>query len=395
VKLTKKVSMDQEEKDYISVTPSLAVCRFTHLLSLPQVKDRDSLREQLISILTKNNMVICYEQACDQFHWEKDKKWIEEATRKNEIRLKELDDKIEDAEKNFGETEVREASLARAEHLCRVGTKEQAESAYRVTSEKTVSLGQRLDIALALIRIGLFHNDQDLISRNIAKAKSLVDEGGDWDRKNRLKIYEAYHLMSCRNFLGASALFLEALASFSADELFDFKTNVYYVVICSIISLDRVTLQKKVVESPEVISCINAFPSLERLLNCFFESVYKDFFIALAEITEEMKLDKSLSQHVSFFSREMRAKSYRQYLSSYSSVKLKSMATAFGVTEEFIDRELSKFVSQGKVDCRIDLVMGIITTTRPDSKNAQYAQTLKQGDLLLNRIQKLSRVIHL
>lgn len=57
--------------------------------------------------------------------------------------------------------------------------------------------------------------------------------------------------------------------------------------------------------------------------------------------------------------------------------------------------ELERFIAAGKVDCRIDAVGGIITTTRPDTKNAQYAQTVKQGDHLLNRIQKLSRVIHL
>ncbi len=30
---------------------------------------------------------------------------------------------------------------------------------------------------------------------------------------------------------------------------------------------------------------------------------------------------------------------------------------------------------------------------RPDTKNAQYQQTIKSGDLLLNRLQKLSKVI--
>jgi 26S proteasome regulatory subunit N7 len=41
----------------------------------------------------------------------------------------------------------------------------------------------------------------------------------------------------------------------------------------------------------------------------------------------------------------------------------------------------------------IDKVGGIIETNRPDGKNAQYQQVIKQGDLLLTRIQKLGRVI--
>lgn len=33
--------------------------------------------------------------------------------------------------------------------------------------------------------------------------------------------------------------------------------------------------------------------------------------------------------------------------------------------------------------------------SRPDSKNWQYQETIKKGDLLLNRVQKLSRVINM
>ena len=37
-------------------------------------------------------------------------------------------------------------------------------------------------------------------------------------------------------------------------------------------------------------------------------------------------------------------------------------------------------------------VAGVIETTRPDAKNAQYQSAIKHGDLLLNRLQKLSKV---
>lgn len=41
------------------------------------------------------------------------------------------------------------------------------------------------------------------------------------------------------------------------------------------------------------------------------------------------------------------------------------------------------------------LVNGIIETNRPDEKNRQYQDVIKKGDLLLNRVQKLSRVINI
>lgn len=36
---------------------------------------------------------------------------------------------------------------------------------------------------------------------------------------------------------------------------------------------------------------------------------------------------------------------------------------------------------------------GTVGVCRPDTKNYQYQQTLKQGDLLLNRLQRLSKII--
>lgn len=58
-------------------------------------------------------------------------------------------------------------------------------------------------------------------------------------------------------------------------------------------------------------------------------------------------------------------------------------------------RELSRFIAAGRLHCKVDRVGGVVETNRPDSKNWQYQAMVKQGDLLLNRVQKLSRVINI
>ena len=45
-----------------------------------------------------------------------------------------------------------------------------------------------MDLVFLNIRIGLFHNDHAITTANIAKAKQMLEEGGDWDRRNRLKV---------------------------------------------------------------------------------------------------------------------------------------------------------------------------------------------------------------
>lgn len=91
--------------------------------------------------------------------------------------------------------------------------------------------------------------------------------------------------------------------------------------------------------------------------------------------------------------RIMRLNAYRQFLSSYRSVTLNAMANEFGVSSSFIDTELSSFISSGKLTCKIDKVGGVIESNETDSRSQVYIELIKQGDLLLNKMQKLSGAI--
>ena len=53
------------------------------------------------------------------------------------------------------------------------------------------------------------------IKANIAKAHQMLEEGGDWDRRNRLKVYEGLYMMSIRDFTAGSKLFLDGVSTFA------------------------------------------------------------------------------------------------------------------------------------------------------------------------------------
>ena len=86
---------------------------------------------------------------------------------------------------------------------------------------------------------------------------------------------------------------------------------------------------------------------------------------------------------------------YKQFLDAYKSVTLESMATSFGVSIGFLDVQLSRFIAAGRLTAKIDKFGGIVETNRPDMKNAQYRDMIQKGDNLLNRVQKLARVVDL
>jgi len=295
--------------------------------------------------------------------------------------------------KNAGDIEVRDALLAKADYLANIGEKTLAIEAYQKTLEKAVGSGRRIDIMFSLMRVALLWNDTKLMKEYIKKTKDLVEEGGDWERRNLLAVYEATYLVIIREWKEAAQLFLKSIATFTAHELYTYETLIFYTVISSVVSLDRPTLREKVINSPDILTVIRDIPNLRPFLFSLYECKYSQFFQSLAKIIDQVKRDPFFAPHAAYFLREIRIVAYTQFLESYRSVTFASMAQAFGVSPSFLDKELSRFIASGRLNCKIDKVGGIVETNRPDARNMQYSAMVKQGDVLLNRVQKLAQVL--
>ena len=112
---------------------------------------------------------------------------IEKLSEKNLKELTGIEDKLKDAEENLGESEISELLRSKAMYLCRIGDKvrsPQEKSAFMLTRvsqdkavaalhmalEKTAGLGARIDLILAIVRMGLFYSDVELVTTNITRA---------------------------------------------------------------------------------------------------------------------------------------------------------------------------------------------------------------------------------
>ena len=387
------------EEEGLSKLPNLDIANLAFQLQLRHdksgnTKSMDSSdAEKLMNYIKKDNMAPYYEKVCKDLNWELDGELLMQMKSENEKELKKLDEKI--AEEMEYESDEKDVLLMKAEYLCKIGNKEESLAVFRKAYDKTVALGHRLDIVFNMIRIGLFYMDHNLITRNIDKAKELIEDGGDWDRRNRLKVYQGLYSIAIRDFKTAASLFLETVSTFTSYELMDYKTFVQYTVYVCMLALERTQLREKVVKGSEILEVLFEEQNIKKYLFSLYDCQYAEFFIRLAEVEKILHEDRYFHPHYRYYVREMRILAYTQLLESYRSLTLDYMAQAFGVSVEFIDREVSRFIAVGRLHCKIDKVAGVVETNRPDSKNWLYQETIKRGDLLLNRVQKLSRVINI
>jgi 26S proteasome regulatory subunit N7 len=255
---------------------------------------------------------------------------------------------------------------------------------------------------MAMLRIGLFFGDLLFVKKTIERAETLVESGGDWDRRNRLKAYKGLHLLTIRAYGLAAPLLLDSLSTFTSYELCSYSSLVIYSVLAGSLSLKRVDFKAKVVDAPEIKAILGSgeeqlaalsgevsagagardeemkdatvsrstpggattavnltsfstgaaapvdaevpvdFSPLANLVNSLYNGTYRTFFTALAGVEDQfLTQDRYLHEHRAWFVREMRLRAYQQLLQSYRVVGLKGMANDFGVTVDYLDRYVS------------------------------------------------------
>ena len=315
----------------------------------------------------------------------------------------ELDKRIEEIKKKMEEDVEGLEEKDRASYIFEIGKiykeKKQMDKAieqFKETIAQTISFNTKFDAIFEILHIGLLEKNQDILKEYLAKCKDLLkEEGADWEKKNRFKIYEGLNFVLNKNFKDAGKNFLEALMTFTSYELFDFKTFVFYTAVINIITVDRKTLKEKIIDNSDVLSCINDIPHLQRFLNSFYDGEYAEFLVELYHIIQMLKKDFYLSKHYNFFINEMRIKVYSQFLQSYRTVTIENMANVFGVSTNFIDAELSNFISQGRINAKIDKVSGIIECQHNEQNIDLYQTTIRESDILISKIHKLGKLLEI
>eukprot|EP00435_Cladocopium_sp_Y103_P061758 s294_g23.t1 len=383
-----------EEEKPAELYPIMGLAQKRTSLMNENCPNRDRIRSEILATVREKGMLPYYEKyLCPGPAGPPDEALKAELKKQNAEEEAKLDERIKDAKENLGDIEIRDALLAKADFFNRIGDKDQAIKGYEEAYEKTVGVGGKLDNILTVIRIAFFFEDTALMKKHIDRAKVELGKGGDWERRNKLKVYEGIYLMISRSWKEAAKLFLNVMPTFTATELVEFKDFVFYAVVVAMVSMDRPTVRNQLVTSPEVLSVIKETPELQTFLESYFYCRYKSFMQSFVKVIDLIRADRYLMRHVKYFMRSMRLNAYRQFLASYRSVKLEAMANDFGVSASFIDTELSSFISSGKLTCKIDKVAGVVESNEADARSQVYVEIIKQGDLLLNKMQKLSGAI--
>ena len=247
-----------------------------------------------------------------------------------EEKIKEIDEKIAKEEQNVEAFDITKFNFEKGKIYKEAKMKDQALVELKIVIEKTQSYNLKMDSVFEILHLCINYKDLNLIREYIEICRKFLSEGGDWEKKNKLKVYEGLYFIFTKKFKEAGKLFLEALMTFTNTELFEYKMFVFYTVIANIITVDRVTLKNRVIDNTDVVANVREIPHLESFLDSFYNGHYKKFFedfsksiLKLGAIIDIIKNDFFLSKHTKYFVNEMRVKVYSQFLSKIRYFKIR------------------------------------------------------------------------
>ncbi|XP_044009973.1 26S proteasome non-ATPase regulatory subunit 6-like [Aphidius gifuensis] len=120
-------------------------------------------------------------------------------------------------------------------------------------------------------------------------------------------------------------------------------------------------------------------------------------------IIERIQNDPLLASHCKFYIKEIKIRAYSQLLRAYSSLTFAKISDEFLIPIDVVENELSKFIKKKKIHCQIDGVsqcvinsctgVGSSLSSSVCHRDKLYKDIIKNGDILMNRLQILSTII--
>ncbi|XP_063239647.1 26S proteasome non-ATPase regulatory subunit 6-like [Bacillus rossius redtenbacheri] len=390
----------------------LKLAKMKFVLTLPEHRLDNALRAQLLEGIVKENMAPYYKTVCADLGWPVDEDLLKKMSAAYEEELARFDarDGIDD------EDDHSSGWRDKLDYLCSMGDREGAERlAGSKLGDRALSTRSRLHAWFALFRSALLHGcDRDGMRQAVEGAEALVAGGaGDWGARNKLKAYRGLYALAVRDYDAAARLLLDCVPTFESHELACFEDVARYATLACMLVLPRGELARALARSGEMAQALaDRCPALGEYFRSLHECRYADFFASLAGVGAEMRLDPLLHPHYRQYVRGMRLRAYDQSLRAYSSLGLRRMGETFGVSEDFVEREVARFVADGRLRCRIDKVARAVVTQfcgaecsehgdevaayfsgAVHDREVMYQKIIKHGDNVLNRTKKLARVI--
>ncbi|KAK2758677.1 hypothetical protein FQN54_003367 [Arachnomyces sp. PD_36] len=319
-----------------------------------------------------------------------DVEWVERTQKAVKAETDRLEHELKGYKNNLIKESIRMGNEDLGLHFHQIGDLASASKAYTRMRDYCTTPTHISSMLFKVIHVSADRGDWLGLQSNVHRVRNTQTKPEEQE-KIQPKLSAAMGLSQL-----ATGAYLEAAFSFlgtdpslgdNYNEIISSNDVAVYGGLCALASMDRVDLQRCVLDNQSFRNFLELEPHIRRAISFFCASKFRPCLEILESYRADYLLDVHLQPHVSTIYSRIRTKAITQYLVPFSRVTLDAMAKVFSPVDNptsppdtsSLVQELITLIQKGTLDARIDLEKGVIVSKKPDLRANVHTTAIKSA----------------
>ncbi|KAL8944198.1 MAG: hypothetical protein Q9216_000622 [Gyalolechia sp. 2 TL-2023] len=321
-----------------------------------------------------------------------DLSWKDKISKQVKAESDRLETELKGYKNNLIKESIRMGHDDLGQHFHRIGDLINSVKAYGRMRDYCTTPSHVVIMNLRLISVSIDQGNWLAVQTNVQKLRSPGQQFAEAQRLTaKLSAAMGLALLASGNYKGAAQEFIDAdprMVQARLDDPADEEAYnevmtpndvAVYGGLCALASMDRIELQKYVLDNSKFRSYLELEPHIRRAIAFFVSSKYSSCLSILESYQADYLLDIYLQPHLSELYFQIRSKAIQQYFIPFSCVTMVALAAAFDADEQTIEHELTSMIKRGNLDARIDLVDRVLLAKTVDPRTKVHEHALKMA----------------
>ncbi|KAI1301667.1 COP9 signalosome complex subunit 1 [Halotydeus destructor] len=321
-----------------------------------------------------------------------DTPWMEEKSKKANLKLEKLDTDLKNYKSNSIKESIRRGHDDLGDHYLEMGDLGNALKCYSRSRDYCTSSKHVLNMCLNVIKVSIQLQNWSHVLTYVAKAQATPDFPPTGVIATKLQCAAGLADLASRKYKSSAKNFLNCnFDHFANDagEIISPNNVAIYGGLCALATYDRSELHKNVIASSSFKLFLELEPQLRDAITRFYNSQYARCLSILDEIRDNLLLDIYLAPHVATLYNHIRNRALVQYFSPYISADMKKMASAFNTSVTALEDELMQLILEGQIQARIDSHNKVLYAKDVDLRTVTFERAMEMGDAWQKRTKAL------
>lgn len=311
-----------------------------------------------------------------------DVEWQQRQQNENEKKMRQLDDEITRWRNLSNRDKICNAYIEAANFCLEIGNYTGALSKFIEAKSYASTTSALLDLNLNIVKTSILINTFTHVKSEGHHALTSDEIHGNELKRAKFVAALGLYYVRMGRYQNAADFFCDTpwILNGEFPEIISARDIGLYGGLCALAQFSREELRRRVLDNSEFKQYLQLVPLVGQLVRGFYDSEYGGLMANLNLLKVDLELDYYLHSRVDSILSAIRGKALVQYFSPYSSMDLNKMASAFNVSVEEMERELSTCIGDNHIAAKIDSHSKIVYASTTNKRRELLKQVMTLGD---------------